>query len=252
MNQAVGRLADVDFLSERMLMSCRDVLQSELTALYLRDGLTMTFRLAGAEGASTGLPMEFPAPDEFCQALLVDPTLQRVTAGSRDDLTPTQSLLRLVRADLVHGLETNGQITGVVVLGGKLNGLMYSAEDLTFLTALGQITGIALHCANVHQNMKHLNEELRSKVDQLAQQRQQIAILQAELTTNRIDAPSVTGVEFRRESIIGRSPALGRVLDMVRKVAPSETSVLIRGESGTGKELLAKAIHENSSRRNGP
>ena len=252
MNQAVGRLADVDFLSERMLMSCRDVLQSELTALYLRDGLTMTFRLAGAEGASTGLPMEFTAPDEFCQALLVDPTLQRVTAGSRDDLTPTQSLLRLVRADLVHGLETNGQITGVVVLGGKLNGLMYSAEDLTFLTALGQITGIALHCANVHQNMKHLNEELRSKVDQLAQQRQQIAILQAELTTNRIDAPSVTGVEFRRESIIGRSPALGRVLDMVRKVAPSETSVLIRGESGTGKELLAKAIHENSSRRNGP
>jgi transcriptional regulator with GAF, ATPase, and Fis domain len=183
---------------------------------------------------------------------LVDPTLQRVTAGSRDNLTPTQSLLRLVRADLIHGLETNGEITGVVVLGGKQNGLMYSAEDLTFLTALGQITGIALHCANVHQNLKHLNEELRSKVDQLAQQRQQIAILQAELTTNRVEMPATSTTEFRREAIIGRSPALGSVLEMVRKVAPSETSVLIRGESGTGKELLAKAIHENSSRRTGP
>ena len=53
-----------------------------------------------------------------------------------------------------------------------------------------------------------------------------------------------SGIEFRREFIIGRSPALGRVLDMVRKVAPSETSVLVRGESGTGKELLAKAIHQ--------
>jgi len=252
MNQAVGRLADVDFLTERMLMSCRDVLQSELTALYLREGLTTTFRLVGAEGASTGLPMQFSAPNEFCQALLVDPTLQRVTAGSRDNLTPTQSLLRLVRADLIHGLETNGEITGVVVLGGKQNGLMYSAEDLTFLTALGQITGIALHCANVHQNLKHLNEELRSKVDQLAQQRQQIAILQAELTTNRVDLPATSATEFRREAIIGRSPALGSVLEMVRKVAPSETSVLVRGESGTGKELLAKAIHENSSRRTGP
>ena len=252
MNQGVGRLADVDFLSERMLMSCRDVLQSELTALYLREGKTATFRLVGAQGASSGLPMQFAAADEFCQALHDDLTLQRVTAGSRDNLTPTQSILRLVKADLVHGLEMNGEITGVVVLGGKQNGLMYSAEDLTFLTALGQITGIALHCANVHQNLKHLNEDLRSKVDQLAQQRQQIAILEAELSTTRVEAPMASGIEFRREFIIGRSPALGRVLDMVRKVAPSETSVLVRGESGTGKELLAKAIHENSSRRNGP
>ena len=141
MNQAVGRLADVDFLSERMLMSCRDVLQSELTALYLRDGKTSAFRLVGAQGASVGLPMQFSAPDEFCQALQADPTLQRVTSGSRDDLTPTQSILRMVKADLVHGLETNGEIKGVVVLGGKQNGLMYSAEDLTFLTALGQIEG---------------------------------------------------------------------------------------------------------------
>lgn len=252
MNQAAGRLADVDFLAERMLMSCRDVLQSELTALYLRDSQTSTFRLAGAQGVSAGLPMQFSAPEEFCQALQTDPTLQRVTSVSRDDLSPTQSLLRLVKADLVHGLETNGEITGIVVLGGKQNGLMYSAEDLTFLTALGQITGIALHCANVHQNLKHLNEELRTKVDQLAQQRQRIAMLEAEIATTRSEPVTATGTEFRRDAIIGRSPALNQVLEMVRKVAPSETSVLVRGESGTGKELLAKAIHENSSRRSGP
>lgn len=252
MNQAVGRLADVDFLSERMLISCRDVLQSELTALYLRDARTSTFRLVGAQGESVGMPMQFTAPDEFCQAMQADPTLQRVTVGSRDSLSPTQSLLRLVKADLVHGLETNGEVTGIVVLGGKQNGLMYSAEDLTFLTALGQITGIALHCANVHQSLKHLNEELRSKVDQLSQQRQQIAILQSELLITRVEAPPTSTSEFRRESIIGHSPKLGEVLDMVRKVAPSDTSVLVRGESGTGKELLAKAIHENSPRRTGP
>ena len=207
----------------------------------------MTFRLAGAEGDTAGLPMHFNAPEEFCQALQSDPTLQRVTSVSRDSLTPTQSLLRVVKADLVHGLETNGEITGVVVLGCKQSGLMYSAEDLTFLTALGQITGIALHCANVHQNLKHLNEELRSKVDQIAQQRQQIAILQSEIsTTTRRTAPRQRELEFRRESIIGRGPAMSQVLDMVRKVAPSETSVLVRGESGTGKNLLAKAIHDNS------
>lgn len=252
MNQAIGRLTEVDFLSERMLTSCRDVLQCEMAAIYLRDGKTAAFRLAGAEGDSVGLPLQFVAPDDFCQVLLTDPTLQRVTSVSRETMTPTQALLRLVRADLVHGLETNGDITGVVVLGSKHNGLMYSAEDLTFLTALGQVTGIALHCANVHQNLKHLNEELRSKVDQIAKQRQQIAILQAEVSSSRSEPAPTSAGEFRRDSIVGRGPAIEQVLDMVRKVAPSDSSVLLRGESGTGKELLAKAIHDNSPRREGP
>src|SRR5436189_2592523 len=52
--------------------------------------------------------------------------------------------------------------------------------------------------------------------------------------------------EFDR--IIGSSEALQRVLDMVKKVAKSNTTVLIRGETGTGKELIAGAIHHNSPR----
>ena len=50
------------------------------------------------------------------------------------------------------------------------------------------------------------------------------------------------------EQIIGASGALQRVLGIVRKVAPSTTTVLIRGETGTGKELIASAIHHNSAR----
>ncbi len=49
--------------------------------------------------------------------------------------------------------------------------------------------------------------------------------------------------------IVGQSPAIQRVLEQIRLVAPSETTVLIRGESGTGKELVARAIHANSPRR---
>ena len=52
--------------------------------------------------------------------------------------------------------------------------------------------------------------------------------------------------EFDR--IIGSSDALQRVLDMVKKVAKSNTTVLIHGETGTGKELIAGAIHHNSLR----
>jgi len=52
--------------------------------------------------------------------------------------------------------------------------------------------------------------------------------------------------------IIGRSPALRDVLDMVRIVAPTDATVLINGETGTGKELIAEAIHKSSDRSNGP
>ncbi len=54
--------------------------------------------------------------------------------------------------------------------------------------------------------------------------------------------------KYGLEGIIGNSPALHEVLDMVRQVAPSRATVLIQGESGTGKELVAHAIHGLSNR----
>lgn len=49
--------------------------------------------------------------------------------------------------------------------------------------------------------------------------------------------------------IVGNSPGIRRVCDLVRQVAPTDTTVLICGETGTGKELFARAIHEHSPRK---
>ncbi len=53
-------------------------------------------------------------------------------------------------------------------------------------------------------------------------------------------------------NIIGKSKAMTDVFETIRKIAPTNATVLIEGESGTGKELVAKAIHFNSPRRNKP
>ena len=60
------------------------------------------------------------------------------------------------------------------------------------------------------------------------------------------------GARFDRGSLIGRSAAMTRLLDLVAQVAPSEATVLVTGESGTGKEMIAGAIHTNSPRKKGP
>ncbi len=52
--------------------------------------------------------------------------------------------------------------------------------------------------------------------------------------------------------LIGNSPAMNRVMDLIQTVAETDSTVLIPGESGTGKELIARALHENSSRRDKP
>jgi two-component system response regulator PilR (NtrC family) len=62
--------------------------------------------------------------------------------------------------------------------------------------------------------------------------------------------------ELRRitglDNIIGQSPKMKAIFDLIQTVAPQNSRVLITGESGTGKELVARAIHENSSRSTAP
>ena len=66
---------------------------------------------------------------------------------------------------------------------------------------------------------------------------------------NLVDEPSE---RFMPTGMIGDSPGMRRVYDLISRVSASHASVLIRGESGTGKDLVARAIHEASPRNKGP
>src|ERR1700740_3127149 len=86
--------------------------------------------------------------------------------------------------------------------------------------------------------------ELRAKVQQAikaAQRKQMTAEREAELLSS-----------FQFRGVVGRSPAMLEVLNKMRRVAPHFRSVLISGPSGSGKELVARGLHDLSSRRNRP
>ena len=68
---------------------------------------------------------------------------------------------------------------------------------------------------------------------------------------NRLLKSEISG-KYKFENIVGKSPQMKKIFELVEVVANSRSSVLLTGESGTGKELIAKAIHYNSPRKDGP
>ena len=251
MNRAAGRLADPESLAQMMLATCRDALQTESAAIYFRQQGEPGLRLVAVENYDHAA-IEITDPETL--AGLPDSPTQRIVSTSREAMSPVQGFMHDLKAELVYPVETDGNTVGLVVLGPKSRGTQYTAEDLTFLRAIAQITTIALNSATTNQELARLNEELQAKVDRIAEQQRQLMILKAELNSSSQakGLPKIGMTDLDREEIKGGGKAIQAVLATVRKVAPSSSTVLIRGESGTGKELLARTIHRNSPRKDGP
>ncbi|MFP4084657.1 MAG: sigma-54-dependent transcriptional regulator [Desulfonatronovibrio sp.] len=123
----------------------------------------------------------------------------------------------------------------------------YPHIPVLIMTAYGSIDGAveAMKCGAFDYISKPFsnNELLLSikKAAMLSRSEQEIILLRQTLAE-----------QHGPHKLVGRSKPIREVLQMVSKVAPSKSTVLVTGESGTGKELVAKAIHYTSSRKNGP
>jgi formate hydrogenlyase transcriptional activator len=105
----------------------------------------------------------------------------------------------------------------------------FSASDVTLLGHTSAQIAIALENARAYDRLASLNAQLTDEKQYLE-------------------------VELQREfgEIVGVSPALRDVLQAIKTVAPTDTTVLLLGETGTGKELFARALHRLSPRRDRP
>ena len=91
----------------------------------------------------------------------------------------------------------------------------------------------------------------RLQIDEL-EMRIARALKQQTLEVENVSLRQQLDTKFGLENIIGESPAMREIFDVVQQVAPSRVTVLIGGESGTGKELIAKAVHQLSPRARHP
>ncbi len=124
--------------------------------------------------------------------------------------------------------------------------MVNEATAVIMITAYGTVESAvrAMRMGAYYYIQKPFNlEELELKADRALKHRRMMSRL-AELDRRE--------VVYRYDDIVGESPAMKRVFEIVSKVAPSNATVLVLGETGTGKELVAQAIHRNSTRRDGP
>ncbi|MFK7989273.1 MAG: sigma 54-interacting transcriptional regulator [Sandaracinaceae bacterium] len=141
---------------------------------------------------------------------------------------------------------------GALYLDNRFERGRFHAQDVTLLEAFADQVAIALSNAELHRQLRERTSELERAQAALERtvegQATQIETLHREVEARQ------QALEYRYDytQIIGRSPAMRRVLGTLERVIDSPLTVLIGGESGTGKELVARAIHYNGPRREHP
>jgi len=220
---AIGSIHDQESLPWQLLGFLFDVVPAERGAVLLTD--------TSGKIASTTAWDRLNAPDHpvVVDQGLVQKVLQLRMGvalggaqhgnGQQQEAPPPTDAK--IRSQLCVPLAVSERSLGVVYLDSANPAVLFDRNHLQLVSAVGSIAALAL------ENLRHWE-----KVEAENQ------VLRAEMSLEH--------------DMVGNSPRIREVFEFIRRVAPTDSTVLIQGESGTGKELVARAVHRNSPRAGQP
>ena len=116
-------------------------------------------------------------------------------------------------------------VIGAVQLLNKTDNQLFTAEDLADLEKIAHFLSLSIESVVLNQEVLRIATSLGKEAD-------------------RLEKESIDGI-----TMIAESPAMRKVLDLVRSISKTPVNVLIQGENGTGKELIARMLHQHGDRR---
>ena len=176
--------------------------------------------------------VEMPTPSS---AILAESAVKQVIASREPISLPVTRFLGQTGDMLVAPMISGDAIIGLLGVGGKeergAKAGSFVEDDLRFLESLSAIGAAAIDNTRNYHRLDVIRESLEDENRHLKQRMLR---------------------DYSDRLMVGDSPKMQRVIDLVARVAASQANVLIRGESGTGKEMVARLIHGNSARKDGP
>jgi formate hydrogenlyase transcriptional activator len=221
-NRVVSKLQLPELLQE-ISASIRQVMQCESVGVSLPDP---------ESGELRRYALDFPGHEEILARACTDIETAVFRTGEPLNLTREQIAAYPEATGLIHSccllpLLSGERLVGVLILGSSRESA-FTEEDLAFLGSVANQIALGVQNALAYGEISQLKDRLALEN----------VYLESEIRS-----------ELHFEDIVGNSQVLKLVLREIETVAPADSTVLIYGETGTGKELIARAVHNLSSRK---
>lgn len=227
---------NLEDLLTAVVAGSRRVIQSDFAILGLVDPESGQLRL-NAFDVCNETALDRKEVDSLVEMLTARVlSVGKLSAGEAEDLASRSAegdqnwVVDGFKRSCVLPLISRDQLIGILVMGRREN-TAYTKDEIEFMLFLSRQAAMAVERVGP---------------------RGELGVLRDNLGDERVYRADEIRTEARFEEIVGRSSALRRVLPQVEIVAPTDSGVLITGETGTGKELIARAVHNLSTRRDRP